>query len=292
MNKKKPLVIYHGNCADGFGAAWAAWKRYGDTAEYYPGFYGKPPPADIAGRHIMILDFSYRRNVMEEMAKVAESLAIIDHHKTAFENVEGFAEWALDQDLDVETVFDMEKSGAVLAWEYFHPATSVPELLRHIQDRDLWRFHMEGTREIQACVFSYPYEFDVWEDLVQRAAWSKDWLEMVSEGRAIERKQAKDIAELLPVVTRSMLIGGHLVPVANLPYTLASDAGNWLCRNPGFFQTPPFAAIYYDTADGRVFSLRSIGEFDVSEIAKKMGGGGHRNAAGFTAPCGWEGDDR
>jgi nanoRNase/pAp phosphatase (c-di-AMP/oligoRNAs hydrolase) len=32
------------------------------------------------------------------------------------------------------------------------------------------------------------------------------------------------------------------------------------------------------------FSLRSRGELDVSAIAKKLGGGGHKNAAGFQLP--------
>ena len=66
------------------------------------------------------------------------------------------------------------------------------------------------------------------------------------------------------------------MPVANLPYTLTSDAGHLLANGE------PFAACYWDTPTGRVFSLRSTDDgLDVSEIAKKYGGGGHRNASGF-----------
>jgi nanoRNase/pAp phosphatase (c-di-AMP/oligoRNAs hydrolase) len=56
----------------------------------------------------------------------------------------------------------------------------------------------------------------------------------------------------------------------------------------GEIVTPAFAACYWDTPEGRVFSLRSIGDFDVSEIAKQYGGGGHKNASGFRLPHGVE----
>lgn len=81
------------------------------------------------------------------------------------------------------------------------------------------------------------------------------------------------------------VIGGNSVPVANIPYTLTSDAGNLMA------QGEPFAACYWDTPSGRVFSLRSTDDgADVSAIAKGYGGGGHAHAAGFQMPIGWEGD--
>ncbi len=86
--------------------------------------------------------------------------------------------------------------------------------------------------------------------------------------------------------------GGHWVPVANLPYTLTSDAGHLMCQpyaSPnlhGEIVTPSFAACYWDTPKGRVFSLRSVGDFDVSAVAASYGGGGHKNASGFTLPHG------
>jgi uncharacterized protein len=109
---------------------------------------------------------------------------------------------------------------------------------------------------------------------------------MISEGGAIERKHFKDIEELLKITTRRMVIGGVEVPVANLPYTMSSDAAGALAKNS------PFGACYFDRPDARVFSLRSRGPegADVSEIGARYGGGGHKNAAGFQAPLGWEGD--
>lgn len=287
------LCIYHGTCADGFGAAWAVRLALGDGVDYHAGIYGDPPP-DVAGRHVVIVDFSYKRPVLEDMATRALSILVLDHHKTAAEDLAGMPlarSWsdhmeqaALDEmeNADcVRGVFDMERSGAGIAWDFFHPGAPRPALIDTIEDRDLWRFKLPGTREIQAAVFSYPYDFTIWDRLMRFANPE----ELIAEGAAIERKHHKDIAELVGVTRRRMTIGGYDVPVANLPYTLTSDAGNLMARGE------KFAACYWDTPEGRVFSLRSTDTgLDVSAIAKAYGGGGHRNASGFRMPRGWEGD--
>jgi len=76
------ICIYHGNCADGFTAAWAVWKRFGDSVEYIPGVYGESPP-DVTGKNVVIVDFSYKRPVLLEMTKTARTVLVLDHHKTA-----------------------------------------------------------------------------------------------------------------------------------------------------------------------------------------------------------------
>jgi oligoribonuclease NrnB/cAMP/cGMP phosphodiesterase (DHH superfamily) len=101
-------------------------------------------------------------------------------------------------------------------------------------------------------------------------------VKMTAAGAAIERKHQKDIAELVKVCRRRMVIGGYDVPVASLPYTMSSDAGHMMS------QGEPFAACYWDTAENRTFSLRAADDgMDVSEIAKLYGGGGHAKASGF-----------
>jgi len=75
-----------------------------------------------------------------------------------------------------------------------------------------------------------------------------------------------------------MAIGGHEVPVVNTA-TLQSEVGNALCRK---YPRTLFAATYMDvTANERVFSLRSTGDFNVATLAEKFGGGGHAHASGF-----------
>lgn len=285
----KILCIYHGNCADGFGAAWAVWKRFGDAVEFHPGAYQQDPP-DVAGRDVLLVDFSYKRPVIESMAKMARTITILDHHKSAaedlvafnkpadiFESFDCFAELSqLFGYSNVRALFDMERSGAMITWNYFHPNTPPPRLIQHIQDRDLWQFKLPGTREIQATLFSYPYDFAVWDELMDSFDEAGGSI-LQDEGTAIERKHFKDIKELLKAGTMRMTIAGLEVPCANLPYTMSSDAGIQMA------QGEPFAACYWDTPSGRVFSLRSADNgLDVSEIAKRYGGGGHRHAAGFT----------
>lgn len=262
----RPLCIYHGNCADGFGAAWVFHHIRPGEFDFHPGVYQDEPP-DCAGRKVYLVDFSYKRSVVESILGVAQKVILIDHHKTAIEDL-----MPLIKSQRIEALVSTENSGAMLAWKWFHQdRVKPPQLLYHIEDRDLWRFNLPNTREIQANVFSYPYDFAVWDKLMVRPV-----AELVAEGKAIERKHFKDIRELLTVVTRVMNIGGYAVPVANLPYTLTSDAGHILA------DANPFAGCYWDTPTGRVFSLRSTEEgLDVSEIAKQYGGGGHRNASGF-----------
>lgn len=286
----KPLCIYHSPCADGFSAAWAVWKFFGDgKVDFHPGVYGEAPP-DVTDRHVIMVDFSYKKAVLDEMAEKAASILIIDHHKSAEAELKHLHQVPQSwddhaADLDVSAWFDMHHSGAVLAWLYFHPGKLIPRFLLHVEDRDLWRFNLEGTRELSSAVFSRPYSLDVWENLVSACEDSYLRGKLMDEGAAINRKHDKDIMELVPAIKRTMWIGGYKVPVANLPYTMASDAGNMMSVGQ------PFAATYYDGRALRHFSLRSKdGGIDVSEVARKYGGGGHEHAAGFTVELGWEGD--
>ena len=266
----RPLVIYHGNCADGFSAAWCFWRKYGTDADYVAGVYQQDPP-DVTGRDVYLVDFSYKRSVVEQMLKAANSVCLIDHHKTAIDDLAGLE--------GLRQYTDLNRSGATLAWDYLFPDEDRPLLLGHVEDRDLWRFKLPGTREIQAFVFSHEYSFELWDKLM--SADQVELLKMTAAGAAIERKHHKDVAELVAVCKRRMVIGAYDVPVASLPYTLVSDAAHLMA------QGEPFAACYWDTAEGRVFGLRATDEgVDVSEVAKQYGGGGHAKAAGFKVPRG------
>lgn len=302
-NQRKTMCIYHGNCADGFGAAWVVRKALGTDVEFVAGVYGQEPP-DVTGKDVILVDFSYKYDVLSSLARQAHSIIVLDHHKSAAEDLARFElfhagiendirhdngspllGWKTAHDMAmcqggpaIACCFDMNRSGAMLAWDHYFPDQEPPQLLRHIEDRDLWLFKLDGTREIQANLFSYPYDFEVWDRLM-----AADVETLRSDGAAIERKHHKDVAELVAVTKRRLMIGGHDVPVASLPYTLTSDAGHLMA------QGEPFAACYWDTPDGRSFSLRSTDEgLDVSEIAKQYGGGGHRNASGFRVPFGHE----
>lgn len=262
------ICIYHGNCCDGMGAAWVVNQALSDKAniEFIPASYQEEPP-EVAGKDVIIVDFSYKRPVMEQMAKNAASITVIDHHKTARAELEPL----LESDL-INGIFDMQKSGAMLTWDWFFPHEEPPVLINHIQDRDLWKFELEGTREIQSALYSYPMEMSVWDNIMK-----KDTEELYREGVAIDRAHLKNVNGLVEFFTQRQAIAGYDVPVLNCPYMFASDAGNILAKGEAF------SATYIDTQDNRKYSLRSSadGGIDVSEIAAKFGGGGHKNAAGF-----------
>jgi len=103
------------------------------------------------------------------------------------------------------------------------------------------------TREVQAAIFSYPYDFDIWDKLMEQ-----DVYHLFLEGVTIERKHFKDIHELLAVVRQEQKIAGWNVPVANLPYIFFLR-----CRSHNG-KGEPFAACYMDTPEGRVYSLRKF----------------------------------
>lgn len=285
----KTICIYHGNCADGFGAAWVVRQALGADIEFHPAGYGQPAP-DVQGKDVIIVDFSYPYELLVLMSRQANSILILDHHKTAQKELEplplaghNYQEFMIDcaatcaanEAPHIGALFDMQRSGAGLTWDFFFPNRPRPALINHIEDRDLWLFKLEGTRDVMAALFSHPQDFATWDLLIA------DHIEALRlDGHAIERKQQKDVAALVASNSRYMLIGGVTVPAVNLPHTMASDAGHLLS------QGQPFAAIYWDTAEGRHFSLRSTDEGeDVSAIAKQYGGGGHRNAAGFRVPA-------
>ena len=262
----KPLLIYHGGCQDGFGSAWAVWKKHGNGFDYYPGIHREPPP-DVTGRDIVLADFSYPLDIMQRMIPDAGSITIIDHHVSAARDLQPLLDAG-----EIDGIFDMQKSGAMLTWEWFHPGEPAPRLLEYIQDRDLYRFELPDSRAISSALFSWPQDFEIWDRLM-----GGDLEELRQDGIAIERKHQRDIRALIKSGTRRMQLLNHEVPVINVPFTMASDAGNLLA------QDAPFAVCYWDDSNGCVFSLRSGAQgVDVSEIARSFGGGGHRHAAGFS----------
>ena len=262
-------VIYHANCADGFTAAWCFYRSYRNNIAFHPGVYGQEPP-DVTDKYVYLVDFSYPKAVILDMLSKAKGVTILDHHITAIEDLKDLHHEKLLK------IFDTEKSGATLAWDYCFSNMPRPKLIEHIEDRDLWRFKLPLTSQIQAAVFSYEYTFENWDKLIDM-----DVMRLAEDGFCLERKHMKDINELLKVCERRMTIGGYNVPVASLPYTMVSDAANIMA-----LKSEPFAACYYDTADHRVFGLRSNANhgLDVSKVAAAYGGGGHKHAAGFRVP--------
>lgn len=264
----KPLFcIYHSDCADGFTAAWAVWKKHPD-AEFYPGVHGTPPP-DVTGRDVVLVDFAYKRPEMLHIAAQATTVLILDHHKSAQAEL-------VDLPGNVEVVFDMNRSGAKMAWDYFHPSEVTPGIVRHVQDRDLWLFKDRNTKPFSSALFSMEYTFDNWNYVDALCNTQNGYSQFLAEGKAIERKHMKDVHELIRVGAYRTNVAGFDVPILNCAYFHSSDAGHVMGVGE------PFAVCYSDTELTRNFSLRSAEDGqDVSVIAAHFGGGGHKHASGF-----------
>lgn len=295
----KPLVIYHANCADGFGAAFAAWIKLGEEAEYLPMAYGDFAftEADLIGREVYILDFSLPKDRMDKLFAIAKRVVWLDHHKTAFEMWCGKYERGMQYDecpsyeyeasgYDTRYIeLDDNRSGALIAWEYFHSEKEVPMLIKHIDDYDRWQFKLEGTKEFNKALWSYaPWSFEQWEEFVNDP-YGFDIL--YGEGSAILRAHETNVKAVVDGATRECILSvGPLLPhmyvgfAANCPPHLASDVGHQLAKQSG-----TYGLLWYIDKDNKCkCSLRSNGDYDVSAIAKSFGGGGHKNAAGFEVP--------
>ena len=284
----RTICIYHANCADGFTAAWAVRQALGSGVEFVPAGYGDEPP-DVDDADVVIVDFSYPRAVLERMAKWARSILVLDHHKTAQAELAALPQaqttWEQHKRCGVRLAaeFDMARSGAQMAWDFFGQRVR-PFLIDVVADRDLWKWQIDRSREINAVIGSHEMTFETWDKLAARLQATPH--HVASEGEAILRAHDKLVRQVIDTSKRRMVIGGMNVPVAAAPYALASDTAGTMAEGE------PFAATYVDGPKGRAFSLRSRKDgMDVSEIAARYGGGGHPGAAGFLVKRGWEGDE-
>ena len=268
---RKPLIIYHYPCLDGFTAAYVAWREFGyEGADYLPGSYGDNAEIpDVDNRIVYILDFSYPAEIMREIAARAEKVIVLDHHKSAEAELRPLLEEGV-----IEGEFDMDRSGAGMAWDYFTMGERRLPFINYVEDRDLWRFELPKSKEINMAMFSFDYTFENWDTF----CFGTSLLEQ--EGEAICRKHMKDVRELQEEAFELSIGGYEGIPTCNANYFFGSDLAGELAKDK------PFAAYFWINKNGEyVFGLRSKeGEpqaVDVSEVAKSYGGGGHKHASGF-----------
>lgn len=257
------MIIYHRNCTDGFTAAWVAHRALGG-GDLHAAHYGEPPP-DVRGRRVYIVDFSYPRVVLDQMVSDCDSLLVLDHHKTAEEDLRGHP----------HAVFDANESGASLTWRHFHPNEEPPALVRYVRDRDLWLWALPESRSVSEYVRLYDFDLGRWDALVAKLESDEGLHAAVGVGDALRGATAKRVKEQAARAV-SMTIRGVPFQVVNAATDFSEVAGACSAETGA-------GAAYFHRSDGRVqFSLRSEGRtVDVAVVAKAFGGGGHASAAGF-----------
>lgn len=260
----KNIFLYHNNCDDGFGAAWAAWKKFGKRGKYIGVNHGDPYPEDLEGKNVYLLDFSYPPEITKELLKKTAHLAIIDHHKTAKDSVK----------LIKDSLYKMNHSGAVLSWIYFHPKKKVPNFLQYIEDADLWNWKLAHGNELMASLETVDFDFKVWDKLA--ADWNTNHIKRyIEKGKTIVKYQ-KELIKHAVAESLKVEFCGYKTYAVNFNGALVSQIGHAL-----YEKFPPIAIVWSAKGDKIVISLRSNGKVDVSKLAAKFGGGGHKAAAGF-----------
>ena len=260
------LVLYHKNCWDGLAAAWAARQHLQDSAEYVAVTYENPPP-DVKGKRVLIIDFSYPKKVMLEMAKEAEVIVVLDHHETAKKDCEG-----------VDFAYFGNNAGCILAWKYFNGALHPPVFLSLIEDRDLWNWNYAETRPFAAGLFSDKMEFEVLDRLDELGINPT-----VAVGKVLLKNQSTQVEFITKNKLRYAYPGG-IIGVVNSPI-FQSEIGAYLLEECGC----TIALVWFADSQYTIkCSLRSEGGCDVGDLATKMGGGGHKTAAGFGSKLGFD----
>lgn len=273
MTEKSIVVLYHGSrCPDGFGGAYAAWKKFGDAAEYIPLSRGEEVPIEtVTGKKAYFIDFVYDLpETMQKFESAASSLTVLDHHLGVRASVESVK----------NHVFDENRSGAGIAWDYFHPETKRPRLIDLLEDDDLFRFTYSDTRPVLSYLGLHPFSFEFFDEVAKTLEDPITSEALLAKARIFGECFEK-LADTAVENAKMVLFEGYKTAFATAhPYKpIKSLVGNLLAK-----KFPPIALVVSAHPNGYGVSIRGDGSVDVSKIAAKYGGNGHPNSSGFLIP--------
>jgi len=255
-------IVYHGNCPDGWCAAFVLSQRY-PSAKLVPATHGsKMDDSDFAGKDVIVADFSWKRGEVMRLSALCRSMVILDHHATAESELKGLS----------FCTFDMSRSGAQLAYDYQQGyVRERPWYVNYVADRDLWKWSLPHSREVSSYLMTLPHTIEAWSTLDRM-----DIQEAIALGKGA-LAQVDHYVEKVCNESYGGLWDGYSVSIANACYTNCSDVGSELCKRGA-----DVGLVWFIRKDGQMqFSLRSTGGTDVSALALQYKGGGHKNAAGF-----------
>ena len=275
----KNIVIYHEvkrnvACPDGFAAAWVA-NKYLSNAILIGCVYGDLIPDSIEdGDNVTIVDFSFSKQQLESLLERNCKILVLDHHKTAWDNLK-------DLSKQINAQFDMEQCGATMAWNHFFPIDPMPVFLEYIRDRDLWLHQLSHTHEIHAALSSIGQSFALYDMI---APLDKADLQAVfgNFGKKIIIDKEEKIKKIVQRVERILISDIFFVPAIILSAdedALTSDICAYMYTT--IYPSEPFVCCINSNGAYSLRSNRDGSNFDVGSLAKQLGGGGHRNAAGF-----------
>jgi hypothetical protein len=277
IRRVKRNLVFHAGCPDGFGAAWAAWRAWGDDARYIPRGHEDPfDPERFEDQLVVFADIWLRNEPLLALSELAAQIVILDHHLTAhdqFHSDPGIENALVENGHTAH--FDLGHSGAMLSWHYFHPDEPAPELLRYVEDQDLWNWKLPQSEEVNAAIGSYDRDFEVWSDLATRTS-----SDLAREGAPIVRANQMEVRRAL-AHAHPVALGTERIEAVNAAANRAS-IGHELAKRARFGK--PWGLVYRTSGSHVDCSIYSTGDLDVSAVATRFGGGGHRNASGFSIP--------
>ncbi len=222
---------------------------------------------------VAFVDIAPATDELRELAGVAEQVLVLDHHVTARDRL--LSDSAFVNELESEghlLHFDLGHSGAVLAWNHFHPDEPIPDLLRYVEDQDLWNWALPDSDAVNAAIASYPREFEVWDGLADEKIEA-----LIKQGKPILRANRIEVERRLDHA-KPLALGTRRIEAINASVNRA-QLGHELSKRAQYGEQ---WGIVYRVEGTEVFAtIYSIGDLDVSKIALEYGGGGHRNASGF-----------
>jgi len=270
----KKICFYHAGCPDGFGAVWSVHGAWGDSGHFVArGHEDRVRPGECEDALVSFVDISPARDELEALAQIAEQVVVLDHHVTDRDQLANDASFVNDLEADGHVLhFDLEHSGAVLAWNYFRPDEALPELLRYVEDQDLWNWALPDSDAVNAAIASYPREFEVWDRLAGEPVEK-----LIEEGKPILRANRIEVERRLESA-KPLALGTRRVEAINAS-TNRAQIGHQLAKRAQFGE--PWGLVYRVEGAEVFATIYSIGDLDVSKVALGYGRGAHKNASGF-----------
>lgn len=268
---KKVLSIYHKDCIDGTTAAAVVLRKFPE-AKLFP--LSHDPSVDDLEKVLSVIDDDTEIYTVDCGIGVQEILSrgfkvmTIDHHI----GVKDSLELLVKENTNFTYLFDNEKSGASLAWQYFFPDEELPEMIKLVEDSDLWKGQYgEDTKNVNNYLWLFINEPDKILQILE-----SDLNEVKKQGELISIYAEKEIMKLVEIPAVSLKIGEHIFPAYNIS-NHESACGNILSEKNN--QT---AVMFTIKGDVVKFSFRSKNGQNPSalDLAKILGGNGHILAAG------------
>lgn len=270
--KKTTIGIYHKNCTDGTTAAAVLLKKFPDI-KLFPLAYSHTED-DLEhihrvageGSEIYFVDFAVG---VEEFLDGGHSITVIDHHIGAKERIEKLA----SVNGNLTFIFDNDKSGASLAWSHFFPDEKVPEIIKYVEDSDIWTGkYGDDTKYVTNYLSMFTNSPEQMLEFI-----NSDIADIKKKGKIIADYSDNQIHRLVDGIQDIKLrIGEFIVPAYNITMH-QSASGHKLS------EIQNKAVVLFTITGGSVnFSIRGADGQSPSalELAKLLGGGGHQNASG------------